>query len=42
MKWKFLELQGKFTGNNKNMCGFKLLKCTPPVNEMKNSENELL
>ena len=42
MRQKVLEFQGKLDGNNKNTYGFKSLKCPPPVNKMKNFENELL
>ena len=42
MRWNVYEFQGKLDGNNKNTYGFKSLKCSPPVNEMKNFENELL
>ena len=42
MRWNVFEFQGKLDGNSKNTYGFKSLKCSPPVNEMKNFENELL
>ena len=42
MRWKVLEFPRKLDGNKKNRYGFKSLKCPPPVNEMKNLENELL
>ena len=42
MRWKVLEFQGNLDDNKKNTYGFKSLKCPPPVNEMKNFENELL
>ena len=42
MRWKVLEFPGKLDDNKKNTYGFKSLKCPPPVNEMKNLENELL
>ena len=42
MRWKVLEFQGNLDDNKKNMYSFKSLKCPPPVNEVKNFENELL
>ena len=42
MRWKVLEFQGNLDDSKKNMCGFKSLKCPPPVNQMKNFENDLL
>ena len=42
MRWKVLEFQGKLDDNSKNTYCFKSLKCPPPLNEMKNFENELL